>query len=37
MLPPIQEAFPAYLHGNNSKEENNLPSKQEKLFSSFLV
>jgi len=37
MLPPIQEASPAYLHGSNNKEENNLSSKQEKLFSSFLV
>ncbi|MFB5284855.1 hypothetical protein [Peribacillus sp. Hz7] len=37
MLPPIQEASPAYLHGSNSKEENNLSSNKEKLFSSFLV
>ncbi|MEH6947722.1 hypothetical protein V7068_11745 [Bacillus sp. JJ634] len=37
MLTPIQEASLAYLHGSNSKEENNLSSNKEKLFSSFLV
>jgi len=37
MLTPIQEASPASLHGSNSKEENNLSSNKEKLFSSFLV